>query len=169
MTNQYRVARSGSIVVGRVLLMPGQEIPNGALSTEQIKRLLSAKAIVRIGAGEPAQQRPTPPPVGIGERSFQKGLDGPEVEQAGGGASAQAARLALAEIQRKQSDSPPPSEAPAAGSPWTHDPDGLVGQPVEDLRQLVRNVDADIEVDSLDEVDLIALLSTDFTPVQPQG
>ena len=54
------------------------------------------------------------------------------------------------------------SQQPA--SPWSHDPDALVGQPIEELRRLIREVDATIEADHLDEVELIAILSADYVP-----
>ena len=97
--------------------------------------------------------------------------------ESGQGSATAAARAALAQIEADRAagavkpvepatsveivraDEP---KAPAAKGGFTHDPDGLVGQPVEDLRKLVLDIDPTMEVNHLDEVELIAVLSSEY-------
>lgn len=170
---KFLVSPFGSVSAGsrtRVVLMPGTPVPDGLLDDTQISRLIASGAIHAVGTPAPKAIRENMPPVGVSDNAFFKQGKSADVEQTGG-SKAEQTRAKLAAIEQARAaelaaKTTPPTTAPAEVSPWTFDPDGLVGTPIEELRQMVRKLDPDTEVDHLDEVELIALLSTDYVPVE---
>ncbi len=153
-TNQYRVAKRGSVMLGKAgILKPGQLVPT-TVTPEQIKTLLAERAIVPLDAPEPVMQKELLPKVGVSEAAFFDKKESVEVES-GGPAPKTATAPAL-------SNTPTPQpEAPAVAGLWNLDPNALIGKPIDELRQMVADRDPELEVKHLDEVELIALLSAD--------
>lgn len=148
-TNQYRVAKRGSVMLGKAgILKPGQLVPAN-ITPEQIKTLLAERAIVPLDAPEPVMQKEVLPKVGVSEADFYGKSKSVEVEA--GGPSAKPA---------PKTPTPQP-EAPAVAGLWNLDPNALIGKPIDELRQMVADRDPELEVKHLDEVELIALLSAD--------
>ena len=65
-------------------------------------------------------------------------------------------------VEIVRADEPKTPAAPAEKGGFTHDPDGLVGMATDDLRKLVLDIDPTMEVAHLDEVELIAVLSSEY-------
>lgn len=177
----FVVCNQGSVAYKGACFMPGQTIPVGVLPAASVAQLIKDGRIRAVGAA-PAPAAPTAsvPAVGISERAFADGKSSADVQPAGGSTAAAAA--AIAKLRAERGEAPtataqvvaPPQvqtvqEAPAPSGPWSHDPDGLVGKPIDELRQLARDIDPTVEVNHLDEVELVVLLSTDFKPVAQQG
>lgn len=180
----YRVSPRGAVMIGLRYFGPNTIIPASAMTERQRENLLRERSIVIDGQPVPATPAvPLPPRVGVSEREF---WDRTKTTDASVGdpttsIAAQRAKAALQQIAvDREEGRVQPREAvtsvelvreqpaaPAAPSPWTHDPDGLVGQPIDELRRLIRAVDATIEVDHLDEVDCIAVLSADYVAPAP--
>lgn len=187
---QYRVGKNGGICLGAqsTYFGPGALIPPSMLDARSLSRLLAQRAIVRDGEVAAPAPRETPPPVGIGDRSFQQSEGGSATpEQAGGGAAKAEADAMLKRIEAERAAGTVKPVEPVkevavvraegdvrpnqkAASGFTHDPDGLVALPIDELRRLVTEVDKDMEVDHLDEVELIGILSSEYVaPAQPQA
>jgi hypothetical protein len=174
---KYRVSMKNSLSVGssvRVLLQPGAEINPVFLTEELAQRLLSEGAI------ELLSQPPAPvkveklPPVGVGEQAFAEGRQSPAAETSPGQSKAQAALLKIQQARAEKeaveaAQAAKAKKAPAPAGMWTMNPETLMGKSVDDLRQLVRQRDASLDVQEFDEVELIALLSADFTSEPAQG
>lgn len=185
--SQYRVGSKAGVVLGSqsTYFGPNTLIPASMLTDAVRARMLRERLIVMVGAPVQAPvKEPTPPGIGIGDATFS------EIKSHEGGAEiptqtanpTAAAREALTKIQQARESGEvaprtPVTEVaivkqtePVSGAVWTHDPDGLIGQPVETLRQLVRDIDPTMEVDHLDEVELIAILSSEYTaPVEAKS
>lgn len=183
---QYRVGPKGGVCIGpnSTYFGPNVVIPHGIMDEKAAARLLKERAIVRVGEVAAPVQEPKLPPVGVSDRAFaadQREAGGAEIpEQVSGGSAAAQARAALAQIEADRAagnvkavepvtsvemvraDEPKASAAPAATSGFTHDPDGLLGMSADDLRKLVLDIDPTMEVNHLDEVELIAVLSSEF-------
>ena len=76
-------------------------------------------------------------------------------------------RLIKAGILGVDADAVP---APAAGLPptrgkWQHDPAALAGKSLDQLRAMVLDADASVDVDDLSEASLVQLLTSDYNPV----
>lgn len=185
---QYRVGPKAGVTIGARYYGPKTLIPAGAMNERQLKNLLEANAIHLDGsAPRPSAPAVTPPGVGVSEREFwdkNKDKDASVGEPTSGNAAARAqAALKQLRVDREEGRIAPreaatsveivreetaPAAPAAPVSPWTHDPDGLVGLPIDELRALITAVDATIEVASLDEVECIAILSSDYVaPTAP--
>lgn len=176
---QYRVAPRGGICIGPAYIGPNVVIPNALLTDPVRERLLKERAIVRVGEVAAPVQEQKPAPVGIGEQSFandRRESGGAEIpEQVSGGSAAAQARAALAQIEADRAAGNVRAVEPvtavemvraeqpkSATSGFNHDPDGLVGMSTDDLRKLVLDIDPTMEVNHLDEVELIAVLSSEY-------
>ncbi len=180
----YTVCNQGSIAYKGACFMPGQTIPAGVLPTQAALQLIKDGRIRVVGAAPaPVVAPAAPAKVGVSEKDFAAGKSSADVQPAGG--STAAAAVAIAQLKATRGEAPvatapvapvvaPPQaqtvqEAPAPSGPWSHDPDSLVGKPIDELRQLARDIDRTVEVDHLDEVELVVLLSADFKPLAQQG
>ncbi len=178
---KYRVALKNSLSVGtavRVLLQPGAEINPVFLNDELAQRLLSEGAIELLTQPPAKVVIEKLPPVGVGEQAFADGKQSPAAETAPGQSKAQAALLKIQQARAEKeaveaaqaaAKAEQAKKAPAPAGLWTLNPETLVGKSVDDLRQLVRQRDASLDVQEFDEVELIALLSADFTSEPAQG
>lgn len=184
----YIVAQGGSVAFKGSLFKPGQSLPAGVPPTV-IERLLAERRIIApsaapVASAPPADPAGSPPRIGVGERTFRE--KGTSVDAESGTVSVADARAKLNAERTARGEAPiaspsvvptapavveqAPPQAPAAPGIWSHDPDGLVGKPIDELRQLARDIDSTIEVNHLDEVELVALLSADYqAPQQTQS
>lgn len=182
-TPQYRVGPKGGICVGpnSTYFGPNALIPNTLLDERSRSRLLASRSIFRDGDAVPQQITEKLPGVGIGDNRFAASEGGAETPAQGAartqGAKAQIAEIEAAraagavkpvepvksvEVVRAPGDIPAHVKAQAGTPSFTHDPDGLVALPIDELRRLVKEVDAAMEVDHLDEVELIGILSSEY-------
>lgn len=178
--SKYRVSMKNSLSVGRdvrVLLQPGAEINPVFLTDELAKRLL-AEGAIELLSQPPAPVKPENlPRVGVGEQAFAEGKQSPATETAPGQSKAQAALLKIQQARAEKeaveaaqaAQAAAKAKASAPAGMWNLNPETLVSKSVDDLRQLVRQRDASLDVQEFDEVELIALLSADFTPEPAQG
>lgn len=187
-TNLYRAGSKNGVTIGLRYFGPNTLIPAGAMNDRQRDNLLAEHCIALDGEkSAPGPVNATlPPAVGVSEREFwdknktaDASVGDPQTTSAANRARAALtqlaadreagvipAREAASSVEMVRADEPAPAArapgAPAEGAVWAHDPDGLVGQPIDELRRLVLEVDATIEVDHLDEVELIAVLSSEY-------
>lgn len=181
MEQQYKVGPKGSVVVGdknRVIIKPGERLPLALVTPQQIEALLKARVIFPEGGAVVVPVGEKLPSIGVSDNDFDNKGKSSDVPTPAGGSTAEAAKAvetirlkriadaeaeALAKLAAQKNETR--QQAPVASGPWTFDPDKLVGKPIEELRQMVLSIDKDMEVNHLDEVEVIALLSADFQAV----
>lgn len=157
-------------MVGRkpsVLIKPGQLLPAN-VPDEQLKVLLAEKAIVPLDAPEPVVAEEKMPGIGISDaKFFEKGEQGVQVEAGVKPTKTATAKAVQPVVATEPTPTPQQPQAPAAAGLWTLDANALIGKPIDELRQMVADRDPTMEVNHLDEVELIAVLSADAPESAP--
>lgn len=184
------VSARGAVSIGNGrFLQPGSKVKWRGLLTEERVGQLMEQGWLATSASQASRTRPGAAITGAGKLPAI-GTSDPEVARSGrekgnsevqegftGGRESRETEQALADLAKEQEarrgkhgdpEPQPPKSGPAAPDAmvdgFVYDPDGLIGKPADELRQMVLAVDPEMEIDGLDEGDLISILSADFEP-----